>query len=73
MSDFTIAWILWIAYFLIVEFDALLTGNIPGTLSEHVWAWFSMKGYGPLWRLRRFLLLAFMAWLSAHFLTAGKF
>jgi len=73
MDKFTIAWILWIAYFLVVEFDALLTNNIPGTLSDHVWNWFSMKGYGKLWRLRRLLLLSLMAWLSAHFLTAGKF
>ena len=71
--SYTIAWIFWIAYFLVVEFEALLTHNPAGTLSEHIWAWLSMKDYGAYWRLRRFILLAFLAWLCAHLLTAGKF
>jgi type II secretory pathway component PulL len=70
---YTIAWIFWIAYFLVVEFDALLHNDAAGTLSDHIWAWFSMRGYGNYWRLRRFILLAFLAWLAAHILTAGKF
>ncbi len=73
MSKFDVAWYFWFAYFIVVELDALLTKNYEGTLSDRVWAWFSMQGYGKLWRLRRFILLAFMAWLSAHFLTGGKF
>lgn len=73
MDKFTLAWILWIAYFLVVEFDALLTGRPAGTLSDHVWDWFSIRNKGALWRLRRFILLSFVAWVSAHFLTGGKF
>jgi hypothetical protein len=71
--NYTIAWIFWIVYFVIVEGEAIIKHDPDGTLSNHIWDWFSMKGYGPWWKARRFLLLAFMAWLSAHFLTGGKF
>jgi hypothetical protein len=51
------------------------------TLSEHAWAWlgYATTGQGPLrrpsgWtRLRRFLLLAGLAWLVVHLLTGGVF
>jgi len=73
-NEFVASWLLWFAYFIVVEGDALLRHYGEGdTLSELVWAWFSMRNYGTLWRLRRFILLSFMAWLSAHFLTGGKF
>lgn len=67
------AWVLWILYFLVVEFEALLSHKPEGTLSDHIWAWFSMCEYGKLWQLRRLILLSFIAWLSAHLLTGGKF
>lgn len=81
MSLWAVAWLGWAAYFLIVEGLALF-GSSPGsTLSEHVWTWFgTARGPGPAgrqpsgWtRLRRFVLLAFLAWLVAHFLTGGYF
>ena len=74
MDKFTIAWIFWLLYFLVVEFDAILSNDIPGTLSEHIFAWFCMKGQrGKFAHLRRVVLLCFMAWLSAHMVTGGKF
>ena len=78
MSIWTIAWIGWFAYFAIVEGMALFNSRPGDTLSEHVWAWFGTAG-GPDkqptgWtRARRFALLAFMCWLSVHFLTGGVF
>ncbi len=51
----------------------------PGdTLSEHVWSWFATQsgstGKPSGWvRARRFALLAFMGWLTAHFMTGGRF
>lgn len=70
---YTIAWYMWIAYFVVVEGAALLDKRPGDTLSEHVWYWFSMKDQGPSWHIRRVILLTMMAWLSAHFLTGGQF
>jgi hypothetical protein len=64
----------------VVEGKALFNKTEGDTLSEHVWKWFGTartaekQGQPTGWvRLRRFVLLAFMTWLSAHFLTGGKF
>ena len=73
MTWFTIAWLSWLAVFLVVEGIALCNKAEGDTLSEHVWAWFSIKDKGNKWRLRRFILLAFLAWLAVHFLTGGQF
>lgn len=78
MSAWTLAWIGWAVYFAIVEGWALVLGRTSGTLSGHVWAFLGssyLTGKQPSgWtRLRRFLTLAFLAWLVAHFLTGGWF
>lgn len=77
MSLWTFAWIGWGVYFAIVEGMALFNSKRGDTLSEHVWAFlgFSDGVRSPSgWtRLRRFVVLAFMAWLSVHFLTGGIF
>jgi hypothetical protein len=51
-------------------------GAAGGTLSEHVWLWFgTARGtHANTWAyLRRFALLAFMAWLTVHFVGGGQF
>jgi hypothetical protein len=77
MSVWTLAWIGWGIYFVIVEGIALRNSTRGDTLSEHVWAFIGFSDgmkYPTGWtRLRRFLVLAFMAWLSFHFLTGGIF
>jgi len=83
VSPWTIAWIGWGVYFAVVEGMALFNSTPGDTLSEHVWAWlgYTITGQGPLdprqpsgWtRARRFMLLAFLAWLVVHFLTGGIF
>lgn len=83
MSPWTWAWIAWGVYFAVVEGMALFNSTPGDTLSEHVWAWlgYAATGSGPLnlrkpsgWtRLRRFLTLAFLAWLAIHLLTGGVF
>lgn len=81
MSAWTWAWIGWGVYFAVVEGAALFNSRPGDTLSEHVWLWANTaRGPGPSgrqpsgWtRLRRFALLAFLAWLVAHFLTGGYF
>lgn len=82
MSGWTWAWIGWGVVFCVIEGMALFNSKPGDTLSEHAWAWL---GYNALmsndvlrspsgWtRLRRFLLLAFLAWLSVHLLTGGVF
>ncbi|MFF7361091.1 hypothetical protein [Streptomyces sp. NPDC008125] len=76
MSGYTWAWLVWLGAFVAIEGRALFNRSAGDTLSEHVWSWFAVKGSADPtgWvRLRRFTLLAFMAWLSAHFLTGGRF
>lgn len=71
---FTIGWLIWLAYFLALEGVALYRSQPGDTLSEHVWQWFTVGAGKPRngWaRFRRFALLAFMVWLTAHFLTGG--
>jgi hypothetical protein len=85
VSGFTIAWLVWGAYFAVVEGYAIVRSHqqhaagrhaTGGTLSEHVWAWFGTAPgtHADTWAyVRRFVLLAFMAWLSVHFLTGGRY
>lgn len=77
MSVWTWAWAGWAAYFLAVEGWALYRSKPGDTLSEHVWAFLGAGRGGRQpsgWtRARRFLVLAFLAWLVAHFLTGGWF
>lgn len=72
-TAYTVLWLVWLAMFIAIEGQAFLYRVQGGTLSEHVWAWFSIKGKGAWWRARRFVLLAFLAWLTVHFLTGGAF
>lgn len=82
MSPYTVGWLAWILWFLVEEGIALVRGSTKDTLSGHVWAWFGINSGtggapsmnpGPWLRLRRFGLLALLAWLCLHFLTGGAF
>jgi hypothetical protein len=80
VSLWTWAWAGWAVYFLVVEGMALFNSKPGDTLSEHVWAFIGIrrKAADPRdpsgWtRLRRFAVLAFLAWLSVHLLTGGVF
>jgi hypothetical protein len=75
MSGYTIAWLAWLGAFALIEGKALFNKTEGDTLSEHVWRWFAVKDKSRkgLVRARRFALLAFMSWLSIHFLTGGRF
>jgi hypothetical protein len=77
-NPFTIGWLCWFAFFAVWEGITLFNSKPGDTLSEHVWRWFGTrredyKGDKTPPRLGRFILLAFMAWLSIHFLTGGVF
>ncbi len=71
--SFTILWLLWLLYFVAVELEAFFHNWPADSLSAHVWTWFSVNGHGPFWKLRRFVLIALMCWLTVHFLTGGKY
>lgn len=73
MSSFTWLWLIWLGLFAAIEGAAIFNKQQGDTLSEHVWSWFSIRDKGKGWRSRRFVLLAFLAWLVAHFLTGGAF
>jgi hypothetical protein len=77
VTVWTWLWLGWGAYFLAVEGVALFNKTPNDTLSEHVWLWLGYSGgvRKPTgWtQLRRFLALAFLAWLSVHLLTGGIF
>lgn len=69
MSGWTIAWILWIAWFVIEEGVALALKKPGRTLSEHVWAWFHVydKRPTPLVIAGRAFLAIGGIWLAGHF------
>ncbi|MBT8200506.1 MAG: hypothetical protein KJO36_08305 [Acidimicrobiia bacterium] len=71
MSPYTVAWLAWIGFFFAIEVPAILDRRPGGTLSEHVWDWFAIKSKPTGYRSRRFVLVAFLAWLVGHFLTGG--
>jgi hypothetical protein len=68
MDGFTIAWVMWLAMFGVIEGVALVRKEPGDTLSEHIWKWFSVKEKAAGWKARRAVLTAFLAWLSAHML-----
>ena len=63
-------WLGWIAAFLLLEGYALKNTK-GGTLSSHVWRWFSIKERSKGWLLRRIALGGFVTWLAVHFMTGG--
>ena len=73
MDMFGWLWVLWLLAFCVLEGKALLDRRPDQTLSDHVWLWFSIRGQGPWWKMRRLFLALFMAWLTLHFLTGRSF
>lgn len=73
IDPYTAGWVAWLLMFVAIEGAALTNRREGDTLSEHVWRWFSIRRKSSGWRLRRFSLLAFLAWLVAHLLTGGAF
>ncbi|MEV6638070.1 hypothetical protein AB0M54_45845 [Actinoplanes sp. NPDC051470] len=80
MSVYTVLWLLWLAYFAVVEGVALFNSKPGDTLSEHVWMWFGTQRRKPGeparepsgWtKVRRVALAGFLVWLAVHFLTGG--
>ena len=76
MSVWDYIWLTWIFVFVVIEAFALYSKDAGDTFSERIWEWFAIgKDYPTtgLVRLRRFTLLAFIAWLAIHLLTGGMF
>lgn len=73
MSAFTVAWILWIVAFVVIEYLAIRREAKGDTLTEHVVRWFSTTERGMAWGLRRLVLAAFLVWLTIHFFVGGAF
>jgi hypothetical protein len=71
MDGWTISWILWIAMFFCIEIPALFNRHNGDTLSEHLRSWFAISNKSTGYKFRRFTLIAFLAWFSAHILTNG--
>ncbi|GAB2829255.1 hypothetical protein GCM10022221_29680 [Actinocorallia aurea] len=65
---FTLAWVIWILAFVLLEGAALARPEPGDTFSEHVWRWFRVKDPRPTaltWILRA-LLVAGGVWLTTH-------
>jgi hypothetical protein len=68
---YTAAWLLWFAWFAVVETCALLNEKAGDTLSEHGWDWGSFKAKAKAWRLRRIAFVVLLGWLLLHIVTGG--
>jgi lipoprotein signal peptidase len=73
VNPFTVAWILWILAFVVIEYLAIRREAKGDTLTEHIVDWFSTTKRGMAWGLRRLLLAVFLAWLTIHFFLGGAF
>jgi hypothetical protein len=73
MSGWSVAWLLWLAMFAAIEIPALVNKAGGDTLSDHVRQWFATQSKPTGWRWRRYILAAFMTWLSLHFMNVGGF
>lgn len=71
-SGFTVAWVIWIVFFLVVEGIALVSRKKDLTFSEHWWALFRVRTSTPWWAKSVLVLvqLGFGIWLVGH-LTFG--
>lgn len=63
---FRAGWVVWGLLFVGWEGLALFNGQEGDTLSETVWSWFDVDAHA--WTYKRYALVAFMIWLSAHFI-----
>ncbi len=73
MNWFTVAWIFWIVFFMVVEGIAVFN-NIPGdTLSEHVWKLIGTNADRSDWTwVWRIGLAGLLIWMIPHFMTGWK-
>lgn len=69
MSGWTVAWVLWLVMFAVIEGAALVNKNRGDTLSEHIWKWFQIRE-SRQWNVRRWALAIFLVWLLVH-MVAG--
>lgn len=60
---YVIAWIAWIALFMLIEFSALWTGHSRFSLSELVW---KLERINRAWTFLRYFVAAFCVWLFGH-------
>jgi hypothetical protein len=68
MDGWGIAWLVWLAAFLVIEGAALASKRAGATLSEHTWSWFRVdRGWGKASvAIPRGALLLFLVWLLLH-------
>lgn len=77
MTIWSWLWIGWGVAFVIIEGLAIKNKARGDTLSEHVWAWFQLKGRKdgkkPWQVLLRLGFICFWAWITLHFISGGSF
>lgn len=83
MTGWTWLWLAWLGAFVAIEGRALANKTPGDTLSEHVWKWFATRREdlrrpdgkkASAWvKIRRTVLVAFLAWLALHFTTGGEY
>ena len=66
MDGWTTAWLLWGAFFVVVEFRAIKNSTAGDTLSEKIWKWFEIEERDSNWTGKRVVLVAGLVWLLAH-------
>jgi len=64
---YTIGWIVWVLYFLVLEGLALADPDRHDTFSEYVW---SLRNHGGSFAV--FMVSALALWLAFHFIVEGR-
>ena len=68
---YTVSWIVWVAWFVVIEALALRDRDPGDTFSEYVWAF--MFDAGRPRPVIYFLFAGFWLWLFLHFVFRGRF
>ena len=68
---YTVAWVVWILVFVVIEAVAIADKKKGDTLSEHLWAWFDIKDAEKFYKLKRFAFVSALVWFVMHILTGG--
>jgi len=71
VSGWSWLWVFWIAMFFAIEMPAVLNRTKGDTLSEHIWAVFSVRDKAKWWRIRRAILALALVVLMYHFMAGG--
>jgi hypothetical protein len=66
-SFYTIGWVIWVGWFVILEGASLIDKDPGDTFTEHLRRWGNLRGMDRWVKIRRAALALGIVWLLGHF------